>query len=175
MMEGNMRKMVSNYSNLQNEFDLVKAELKELKLNNSRTNQYASLLEQKLSNVKQLKSVANLQTILNLTGDVTRWEHELQITNNRMNSIANDVSARKQDFIALFNKAELTDRNLDLALKTIETNFSSLIQHTNHSLNTSISYYETQLQVLKKMQNDSAVKLEKEIHLMSNRGNVKSG
>ncbi|XP_071171944.1 myosin-J heavy chain-like [Mytilus edulis] len=169
VMEGNMRKMVSNYSNLQNEYNLVKAELNELKFNVTRTNQYASLLEQELSNVKQLKSVANLQTVVNLTDDAKRLEHELQITNNKMSSIANDVSARKQDFIALYNKAEFTEHSLDLALKTIETNFSSQTQYTDDSLNKSISYIEKQLQMLKSMQTVSTGKLEKEIHSMSDR------
>ncbi|CAG2192380.1 unnamed protein product [Mytilus edulis] len=105
VLKGDMRKMISNYSKLQNEYTLVKAELNVLKLNNSRTNQYNSRLEQELSAVKQLKSVANLQTILNLTDDAKRLEHELQITNNKISSIANDVSARKQDFIALFQQS----------------------------------------------------------------------
>lgn len=74
-----------------------------MKINNSRTNKYASLLEQEISNVKQLKNVANLQTVVNLTDDSERLEHELQITNNKMSSVANDVNARKQDFIALFD------------------------------------------------------------------------
>ncbi|CAG2192382.1 unnamed protein product [Mytilus edulis] len=157
ILKEDMRKMISSNSNLQNEYNLVKAELNELKLNYSQTNQYNSLLEQELSAVKQLKSVANLQTILNLTDDTKRLEHELQIMNNKMSSIANDVSARKQDFIALFNKAELTERSLDLALKTIETNFSSVTIHTDNSFNTSFSYYETQLQMLKSMQNVSSM------------------
>ncbi|VDI55949.1 Hypothetical predicted protein [Mytilus galloprovincialis] len=169
IMEENIRKMVSNYSSLQNEFNLVKAELNELKLNNSRTNQYARLLEQELSNVKQLKNVANLQTVLNLTDDVKRLEHGQHITNNKISSIDNDVSARKQDFVALFNKAELTERNLDLTLKIIETNFSSLTQHTDNSLNKSFSYFETRFQMLTDMQNVSTGKLKKEIHSMSDR------
>ncbi|XP_063442683.1 uncharacterized protein LOC134722980 [Mytilus trossulus] len=166
ILKEDMRKMISNYSDLQNKYNLVNAELNELKINNSRTNQFASLLKQELSNVKQLKNVANLQTVVNLTDDSKRLEHELQITNNKMSAIANDVSARKQDFIALFNKAELTERSLDVALKTIENNFSSLTQHTDNSLNKSI---ETQLQMLQSMQTVSTGKLEKEIHSMSDR------
>lgn len=64
-----MRKNISSHSNMQNEFNLVNAELNELKLNISRRNQYDSLLEQELLNVKQMKSVANLQTILNINDD----------------------------------------------------------------------------------------------------------
>lgn len=83
------------------------------------------------------------------------------MTNNQLRSIANDVNARKQDFIALFNKADKTDKTLDLTLKTIVTNISSLHWHLENTFNRSF----LQLNSRKQVEHNFTRKLEKEIQV----------
>jgi hypothetical protein len=61
-------------------------------------------LQQKLASLERLKGVANLGMIIDARNETNRLELELQMTNNKLSVVENDVSARKQDFIALFNK-----------------------------------------------------------------------
>ncbi|XP_071171990.1 heavy metal-binding protein HIP-like [Mytilus edulis] len=139
--------------------------LTELELNNTHMNSYARILEQELISVKQLKSVANLETVLNISSETKHLKNELQLTNNQLQSIANDVNARKQDFIALFNKADMTDKTLDLALKTIETNISSLHWDVENTFNRSYLQLKSSMQV----EHDFTRKLEKEIQVRDGR------
>lgn len=154
IIKEDMRKMVHNYSNLQIKYDLVKAELNEVKLNSTQTCKYARVLEGEIETIKHLKIMADLQAIVNISIKANNTEHELKTTKTKLDSVVNDVNARKQDFIALFNKADLTEHNIDLTLKSMEKNFTSLTS-----------------QMLQLSQNISSSILEREVHSMSNIGN----
>lgn len=62
-MKEDMSKMVHNYSNLQMKYDLVKAELNEVKLNSTQISYYARVLEDEIESIKHLKIMADLQAI----------------------------------------------------------------------------------------------------------------
>jgi hypothetical protein len=58
---------------------------------------------------------------LNFRNETSQLEKALQITNNKLNAVTNDANARKQDFIALFQKVQSTEQRLENSTKSLET------------------------------------------------------
>jgi len=63
----------------------------------------------------------NKQCDLNFRNETSRLEKALQITNNKLSAITNDVNARKQDLIALFQKVQSTEQRLKNSTESLET------------------------------------------------------
>lgn len=143
-MKEDMSKMVHNYSNLQMKYDLVKAELNEVKLNSTQISYYARVLEDEIESIKHLKIMADLQAIINIAIKANNIEHELNTTKTKLESVVHDLDARKQDLIALFNNGD--------------------------KMETALNHSNSEISMLKLSQNISSSILEKEVHSMSYRG-----
>jgi hypothetical protein len=75
------------------------------------------------------------------------------MTNNKLSSVENDVNARKQDFIALFNKADSTEHELEhvkLSINNIMAKYQNqtLLQMDNISRHL-IENYMLTLKIIK--------------------------
>ena len=57
---------------------------------------------------------------LNFRNETSHLAKALQITNNKVNAITNDANARKQDFIALFQKVQSTEQRLENSTRSLE-------------------------------------------------------
>jgi hypothetical protein len=62
----------------------------------------------------------NTQCYLNFRNETSHLAKALQITNNKVNTITSDANARKQDFIALFQKVQSTEQRLENSRKSLE-------------------------------------------------------
>ena len=74
-------------------------------------------------NVIQLErnfTMENTKLYLNLHNETSHLAKAIQITNNKVNAITNDAKARKQDFIALFQKVQSTEQRLKNSTKSLE-------------------------------------------------------
>lgn len=74
---------------------------------------YTKVLEQKVISLQHLKGVSDLQTVLSVCNETTLLREKLKRTNNSLNSVLNE------DFIALLNKANSTEHNLELTAKAL--------------------------------------------------------
>ena len=52
--------------------------------------------------------------------ETSHLERAFQITNNKLNAIANDANARKQDLMALFQKVQSTEQRLENSTRSLE-------------------------------------------------------
>ena len=129
--------------------------------------------------------------IIDARNETHRLELELQITKNKLSSVENDVNARKQDFIALFNKANSTKHELEHAKLSIDNtmakyqnqtllkmdNISSSLEHKFISMDAKQNLSQLQLNmlnstipILKYNQNMTSTKLTEELRKIYNRG-----
>jgi hypothetical protein len=118
----------TKYITLQSKYGLLHSKFEQLQLNHTSLEKFAFQLQQKLAALESLKGVANLGMIIDARNETNRLELELQMTNNKLSVVENDVSARKQDFIALFNKADSTEHELEQA-KLLITNTMAKFQN----------------------------------------------
>ena len=73
-------------------------------------------------NVIQLErnfTTEHTKCYLNFRNETSHLAKALQITNNKVNAIINDANARKQDFIALFQKVQSTEQRLENSTKSL--------------------------------------------------------
>lgn len=107
----------------------------------------------------------------------------MKITNNSLNSVRSEAEARKQDFVALLNKADLTEHKLDLTVKA----FGDKLEYQQNQTKFQMELMQDQMKKLEKyenqtlenlresfavvhgIQNVSVGKLDMEINNMSNR------
>jgi hypothetical protein len=99
------------------------------------------------------------------------------MTNNKQSSVENDVNARKQDFIALFNKADSTEHELEHAKLSINNSMAKLQNQTllqmdniSSSLEHKFISIDATIQILKYNQNITSTNLTEELRKISNRG-----
>ena len=176
---------------LQSKYDSLHSKFEQLQLNHTSLEKFAFQLQQKLAALESLKGVANLGMIIDARNETNRLELELQMTNNQLSSVENDVNARKQDFIALFNKANSTEHELEhvkLSINNIMAkyqnqtllqmdNISSSLEHKFISMDAKQNMSQLQLnklnstiQILKYNQNMTSTKLTEKLRKISNRG-----
>ena len=125
---GTVNALDTKYTTLQSKYDSLHSKFEKLQLNHTSLEKNVFQLQQKLASLERLKGVANLGMIIDARNETNRLELELQMTNNKLSVVENDVSARKQDFIALFNKADSTEYELEQA-KLLITNTMAKFQN----------------------------------------------
>lgn len=70
-------------------------------------------LEYDVESLKSLKTFNNLHALFDVRNYSQHIENELQKTNSKLDATVNDAEARKQDFLALYQKADLTEQHLE--------------------------------------------------------------
>ena len=70
-------------------------------------------------NVIQLERNLTMENV-KCRNETSHLERALQITNNKLNAIANDANARKQDLMALFQKVQSTEQRLENSTRSLE-------------------------------------------------------
>ena len=125
---GTVNALDTKYTTLQSKYDSLHSKFEKLQLNHTSLEKNVFQLQQKLASLERLKGDANLGMIIDARNETNRLELELQMTNNKLSVVENDVSARKQDFIALFNKADSTEHELEQA-KLLITNTMAKFQN----------------------------------------------
>lgn len=168
---------------LKTENNLLKMKVDSLDRKHSHLENYTNVLKQELTSLQQLKGITHLQTVLNVRNETTILRKELKITNNSLNSLRNDAEARKQDFVALLNKADSTEQKLEFSIMAFDDkleyqeNQTKLVmklmqdemQKFGTYQNQTFKHIEENLTAVEGIQNVSVGKLELEIHNMSNR------
>lgn len=77
-------------------------------------------LEHEFTTFNHLNSSINLLSVSNVLNVTEHLNSEIQETNYKLAAIENDANARKNDFIALFNKADLTERKMETISQKLE-------------------------------------------------------
>ncbi|XP_071139135.1 uncharacterized protein [Mytilus edulis] len=112
----NWNALYAKYMNLENENSLMKSNLNALRTDHTNLENYTKMLEREVTSLRHLKGVTDLQTVLDVRNETNILRKELKITNDSLNSVRNEAEARKQDFVALLNKAESTEHKLNMEI-----------------------------------------------------------
>ncbi|CAC5366331.1 unnamed protein product [Mytilus coruscus] len=96
---------------LQQDFDSLKRDYDLIKTKNA-------LFLQELAVTKN--SVSDLQTVFDFKNLTSHLAQEIQATNSRQQAITSEANARKQDFLALFQRIQISEK--DLKNLSVETN-----------------------------------------------------
>ena len=83
-------------------------------------NQNHTTLKDNVIQLDRNFTMENTKCYLNFRNETSHLVKALQITNNKVNAITNDVNARKQDFIALFQKVQGTEQRLENSTRSLE-------------------------------------------------------
>jgi hypothetical protein len=82
--------------------------------------QNSTVLKDNVIQLKRNFTTEHTKCYLNFRNETSHLAKALQITNNKVNAIANDANARKQDFIALFQKVQSTEQRLENSTRSLE-------------------------------------------------------
>lgn len=107
-----LKTLEARFSELKNDHDALKVKFNQLQLNHSSLQKSSNQLEKEFTLLKQLPIVGELQFIVEVHNETKHLADELTLTKSKLGAVTNDVNARKQDFIALFQKADQTENNL---------------------------------------------------------------
>jgi len=79
-----------------------------------------TVLKDNVIQLEQNFTMEKTKLYLNFRNETSQLEKALQITNNKLNAVTNDANARKQDFIALFQKVQSMEQRLENSRKSLE-------------------------------------------------------
>ena len=83
--------------------------------------QNSTVLKDNLIKLERNFTIEHTKCYLRFRNETSHLTKALEITNNKVNAITNDANARKQDFIALFQKVQSTEQRLENSTKSLET------------------------------------------------------
>ena len=92
-------------------------------------NNKSDRFEHELILLKHLKGVSDLQSVAKLQNKTEHLEQEPRNTNNKVSSLTNDGTSRKQDFIALLNKIQ----SIEQKTNTLELDIMSPLLYYKES------------------------------------------
>ncbi|VDI58910.1 Hypothetical predicted protein [Mytilus galloprovincialis] len=81
-----------------------------------------------IQSLNQFKSVADLQAVFRISNQTDHLEHELQNTNSQIVVLQSSDNARKQDFLALYNKTMVLEQTTNSQFLSSETRNKARIQ-----------------------------------------------
>lgn len=176
---------------LQNEFNILKQDHDALKIKYENfqkelngTNNRSIMLENEMSLLRQLKSVSDLKVIFDLQNKTKHLEQEIQATNSRQQAINSEASARKQDFLALYQKVQISEteiqsNNLSFGIQTkqmerriLEVNerYDNKTKQISRTLGTIESSMQNRITALSTKLNGQILNIQKGQNDTANRG-----
>jgi predicted nucleic acid-binding Zn-ribbon protein len=105
-----------------------------LQENYATLNNKSDRFEHELTLLKHLKGVSDLQSVAKLQNKTEHLEQELRNTNNKVSSLTNDGTSRKQDFIALLNKLQSIEQKTN-TLDVRHNVTTAVLQGELHNIN----------------------------------------
>jgi hypothetical protein len=109
--------------------------------------QNSTVLKDNVIQLERNFTTEHTKCYLNFRNETSHLAKALQITNNKVNAITNDANARKQDFIALFQKVQSTEQRLEHRTKSLETSqnmtFLKLLTEITNGGKSEIPYKDT--------------------------------
>ena len=126
--------MHDKYQSLKSNYVSLKIKYDNLQENYTTLNNKSVRFEHELTLLKHLKGVSDLQSVAKLQNKTEHLEQELRNTNNKVSSLTNDGTSRKQDFIALLN----TIQSIEQKTNTLEVRHNvttAVLQGELHNIN----------------------------------------
>lgn len=123
-LQNRLNILEQQYTALQNEYiqqqKMHSVDIMYMHQNVSKLDVITKDLGNELSSLKHLKTVSDLQRVNDILNETKHLENEIQKTNGKVNILENNLEARKNDVLALFNKADLTERKLAKRLNELD-------------------------------------------------------
>lgn len=170
LQNGTLENTDSNYIDLKIKYDLLQNAFNELKVNYSILEMYYHQVENKLTRIESLQGVSDLKIIDQIRNETHHLQQDLQATNYKLSSVVNDVNARKQDFLALYGKADTTEKELTNVSANLQYQVSLITANTNVTITQLKSSVWKQMSVLQHIQNVTAQKVQSLLSKLQNRG-----
>ena len=126
--------MHDQYESLKSNYVTLKMKYDNLQENYTTLNNKSDRFEHELTLLKHLKVVSDLQSFAKLQNKTEHLEQELKKTNNKLSSLTNDGTSRKQDFIALLNKLQSIEQKTN-TLEVRHNDTTAVLQGELHNIN----------------------------------------
>jgi len=134
LLEGINKTIYNKYESLKSNYVSLKMKYDNLHDHYTTLNNKSDQFERELTLLKHLKVVSDLQSVAKLQNKTQHLELELRKTNNKVSSLTNDGTSRKQDFIALLNKVQFIEQKTDtLAVRHNDT--TAVLQEELYTMN----------------------------------------
>ncbi|VDH89442.1 Hypothetical predicted protein [Mytilus galloprovincialis] len=143
-------------NSLTKNIDAIKLQNNQLVLENKQIRNDSKRLEIEVSNLNKLQSVSDMRVISNLQNQTNNLEQEIQETNSRQSVISSEANARKQDFIALFQKLQMTESELHSNVDRLGNKASE----TDKNVNNTAASLTRRIQNIETLTNNTIKKLE---------------
>ncbi|CAC5386296.1 unnamed protein product [Mytilus coruscus] len=112
-----------DFGSLKRDYDVFKTKNALFSQELTVTKNRSVLLENEVAHLQQLQSVSDLQTVFDLKNLTSRLAQEIQATNSRQQAITSEANARKQDFLALYQRIQVSEKDLEnLSVDMVERN-----------------------------------------------------
>ncbi|CAG2221986.1 unnamed protein product [Mytilus edulis] len=108
-------------------------ELKNLRRSHGALDNKVHYFETEIKSLKQLKSVSDLQAVFKISNETEHLEHELQNTNSQIVALQSCDNARKQDFLALYNKTMVTEQTMNSQFMKTKTQIQKVAADVNQT------------------------------------------
>ncbi|CAG2226812.1 unnamed protein product [Mytilus edulis] len=154
LQNGTMENTDSNYVDLKKKYNLLQNAFNELKVNYSILERFYHRME---NNIDKLRNETN------------ELQQDIQATNYKLSSVVNDVNARKQDFLALYNKADKTEKEMTNVSASFQHQFGLLTANYNATITQLESSVQTQIDTLQHTQNIEAQQVQQLLSKHANR------
>ncbi|VDI01448.1 Hypothetical predicted protein [Mytilus galloprovincialis] len=154
-------------NDLKNRYNLLEYKFNSLSRNHSNLENYTKALEQEVTSLQQLKGVTDLQTVLSVRNETNILRKELKITNSSLNSVKNEAEARKQDFVALLNKADSIEHKLVFSVETLD--------NKQNQTKLEMKLMQDEMQRLGTFQNQTLIRLQENLIAIEKIQNVSVG
>ncbi|XP_063410657.1 CAP-Gly domain-containing linker protein 1-like [Mytilus trossulus] len=106
----------------------LKVQYNQIKQNYASFENKTHYFDTEIQSLKQLKSVTDLQAVFRISNQTDHLEHELQNTNSQIVVLQSSDNARKQDFLALYNKTMVVEQSMNNQFQSSETINKARIQ-----------------------------------------------
>lgn len=170
LQNGTLENTDSNYVDLKKKYNLLQNAFNELKVNYSILERFYHRMENKLTTIESMHGVSYLKSIDKLRNETNELQQDIQATNYKLSSVVNDVNARKQDFLALYNKADKTEKEMTNVSASFQHQFGLLTANYNATITQLESSVQTQIDTLQHTQNVEAQQVQQLLSKHANRG-----
>ena len=134
LFEGINKTIYDKYESLKSNYVFLKMKYDNLQEHYTSLNNKSNQFEHELTLFKHLKVVSDLQSVAKLQNNTQHLELELRKTNNKVSSLTNDGTSRKQDFIALLNKVQIVEQKTD-TLAVSHNDTTAILQKELYTMN----------------------------------------
>lgn len=147
-------------------YDPLQVQHEELKRNNTNQDAHIKQFQDDIKQMTMKKGISDLSMLVGVRNKTSLIKDELVTTNSRINALSADAEARKQDFLALYNKERATEERI----ANISYSMNRTLNQISFIQNQTLRVIQDEMHHLQDLHLQTSDRLNREIHSMSGRG-----